>query len=154
MQKKVRTHKSKKNLKAFFFNAISITLNAFFKTNLKPQYQNSFSQTFFVCFLFLALKCLETSVNCMWNCVTPIFTPLEVQFSEEFFFFKNIHLPHMKYETCSERYWGEESRIWKIRGLKNHNFAKSEWLQCILGKMGWQSLLNGQMDLNSNWGWS
>ena len=41
----------------------------------------------------------------------------------------------------------------KIMGLTNHNFAtkkkkKKKYVRYILWKMGWQSLLHGQMNLN------
>ena len=36
-----------------------------------------------LCVVFKAQNCLETWVNCVWNCLMSLFTPLEVQFSEE-----------------------------------------------------------------------
>ena len=85
-----------------------------FLRHIKPFFSNSettFSKQFslnnFFCFLFKAQNYLEMCVNCAWNCVTPLFTPLEVQFSQNIFF-KIVLLPHLNCKTCSE------GDIWKI----------------------------------------
>ena len=47
-----------------------------------------------------------------------------------------------------ERYWGEESRIFLIRGLTSHNIAYSKLVPCILKKIYWQTLCHGKMNLD------
>ena len=79
-------------------------------------FSKQFSLHYSFCSLFKAQHCLETCVNYVWNCITPLFTPLEVQFLKLFF---------------SKTYF--EGVIWKIlmtwirdifiRGLISHNFA-------------------------------
>ena len=105
----------------------------------------------FLLLFFKAQKCLETCVNCVWNCLTPLFTSLEVKFSKHIFF-KNVLLPHLKRKTFLE------GDIWKISrrritDLRNQGHYKSKFCKksvgaLHLGKMGWQSLLHGQMNLN------
>ena len=68
------------------------------------------------------------------------------------FFFKNVLLPHLKRKTFSE------GDIWKIlrrritdlmnQGPYKSKFCKKSVGALHLGKMGWQSLLYGQMNLN------
>ena len=65
--------------KQFFFAHIKL-----FSTNLRSHFQNGFTKLFF-CFLFNAQHSLETCVNCVWNCVTPLFTPLRLNFQKIFF---------------------------------------------------------------------
>ena len=131
----------------FFSNWDHVLIQPFY---LKSE--TTFFRNFFSSFLFEAQKCPETCVNCLWDCVTPIFTPLEVQFSKHIFFSKTysslIWNAKPVPKVTFERYQGEESRIWKIRRLTNQNFEKSERVHCILGKIGWQSFLHGQMNLD------
>ena len=76
------------NFFTFFCQGNFMDWHSNFTTNLRPHFQNSFSQHF-ICFLFKAQNCLEIFVNCAWNCEMPLFTPLEVQFSK-IIFFKNV----------------------------------------------------------------
>ena len=99
-----------------FFSLFHVLIQLFYLMN------------YFFGFLCKAHKCLETCVNCLWKWVTPLFTPFDVKFSTKKIF-KNVFLPHLKYKTCSNGY------IWKI--LRR---------QIILGKMDWQSLLQGGFD--------
>ena len=96
--------------------------------------QTTFSKQFFLnnSFLCKSQKCLETCVNCVWNCVTLLFTPLEGPFSKNIFS-KNILLPHMKCKTCSE------GDIWKIvrrriTDLKNQGPSKSQYCKKKLSR--------------------
>ena len=49
-------------------------------------FSKQFSLHYSFCSLFKAQHCLETCVNYVWNCITPLFTPLEVQFFKTIFF--------------------------------------------------------------------
>ena len=111
-----------------------------FLRHIKPFFSNSettFSKQFslnnFFCFLFKAQNYLEMCVNCAWNCVTPLFTPLEVQFSQNIFF-KIVLLPHLNCKTCSE------GDIWKIlrrriTDLKNQGPYKSQFCKKWVGTL-------------------
>ena len=103
----------------FFSNWFHVLRHSFY-----PKCETTFSKEFFFCFLCRTQKFLEICVNYVWNCVMPLFTPIEVQCSKNIFF-KNILLPHLKFETCSK---GE---IWKISrrritSLKNQGPYKSQ----------------------------
>ena len=76
-----------------------------------------------VCLFRLPDSEKESCRNCLWNCVMPLFTPLEVQFSKIFvlkIYSSLIWNAKLVLKVTFERYRGEESRIWKIRGLANH----------------------------------
>ena len=120
--------KNTKNLKT----EKCIKKNYFF-AHIKPFFYQSevvfskqFSLNSFSCFLFNAQHCLETSVNCVWNCVTPLLTPLEVQFSKLFFFFQKCT------HSASEMLYLLEGDIWKvsmrkIRDIFNQGPYKSQF---------------------------
>ena len=63
-------------------------------------YLKQFFLNYFVFLFCKAKKCLETCMNCVWNCVMPLLNPLEVKFSKKKV--KNIFLPYMNSETCSK----------------------------------------------------
>ena len=100
----------------FFFKLTLWTNIEFLPKIWDPIFKTDFPKPFF-CFLLIAQNCLEICVNCAWNCVTPLFTPLEVQFSKKKKF-KNVLLPHLKCSVTFESYRWEESWIFLIRGLK------------------------------------
>ena len=64
-------------------------------------------------------KYLETCMNCVWNCVTPLINPLEVQLKKknQKTYSSLIWNAKLVPKVTFERYWGEEKPIWKIRGL-------------------------------------
>ena len=65
-------------------------------------------------------------VNCVWNCVMPLFTPLRSSFQKIFFsktYSSLIWNARLALKVTFEPYWWEESGIFLIRGLKSHNFA-------------------------------
>jgi hypothetical protein len=107
MCKKVKTPKTQKLESILFFQSIHLDTIGHFSTNLRPIFLNSFPTTIIFYFLFKAQYCLETYIYCVWNCVTPLYTPHQVQFTK-IIFFKNVLLPHLKCYTCSEGY------IWKV----------------------------------------
>ena len=95
--------------------------------NLRLHLKKKVFPELFFYFFCKARKCLETCVNCAWNCATPLFTPTEVKLKKNIFLKTYSSLiwnakivPKVKFE----RYQEEESLIWKIRGLMNCNFAQ------------------------------
>ena len=56
---------------ALFFKLISCTNTAILPKIWDHIFKTVFPELFF-CFLCKAKKCLETCVNCVWNCVTPL----------------------------------------------------------------------------------
>ena len=139
--------KKKCALKSFEF----LLICTFFKVTLWttsaiwPQIWDHISKRFYLnyCF-FKAQNCLETCVNCVWNCVTPLFTPIEVQFSN-IIFFKNALLPLLKCWTCSE------GDIWmilmrRIMDIFNQGPYKSQFCVKWVGVLLFQE--NGKMNLN------
>ena len=116
----------------FFSNWFHVLMQLFYSKS-----ETTFSKQFFLnnyfCFLCKAQKFLKTCVDGVWNCVTPLFTPLEVQFSKNIFF-KNTLLPHLKCKTCSE------GDIWKIlrrriTDLKNQGPYKSQFCKKWVGAL-------------------
>ena len=80
----------------FFFLFFLCLKKNLFHVLIEPVYQNSettvtkqFFLNYFISFLCKSQKCLETCVNAVWNCITALFTALEVQFSKNVFFQKH-----------------------------------------------------------------
>ena len=114
----------------FFLNWFHVIRQPFYSKSETP-FSKQFSLNFFFCFLCKGQQCLEICVNCYLNCVTPLFTPLEVKFSKYIFsktYFSLRWNLKLVLRATFERYQGKESQIWKIRGFRNHNFAKSEYM--------------------------
>ena len=80
----------------FFTKVLSGLTLKFYKSENKFSLPFHFLNYFF-CFLLKAQNCIKTCVNC----VTPLFTPLEIHFSK-IIFFKNYFFPHLKCWTCSK----------------------------------------------------
>ena len=105
--------------------------------HIRPCFQNSetiFSKQFFL--NYLMLNCVETCVNCVCNCVKPLFTTLKIQFSRIFFFWKRTSP------------WSELLDLlqkWHLKDIneKNHDYFyqgpfKSQycikWVSCLKKK--------------------
>ena len=72
---------------------------------------------------------------------------------ERYSFFKNVLFPLSEMRNLFQRCYLKDIEeknhgFKKTRGLTNYNFAKIGKMTCILGKIGWQSLLNGKMNPN------
>ena len=72
-----------KYLKVHFLQSYFSDTLSYFSTNI---FITVFPKLFFL-FLCKAQHCLETCVNCVWNCVTPLFT-LRGPVSKKYFFQK------------------------------------------------------------------
>ena len=113
---------------SYLFHALTQPFYPYFDT----QFQNSFSWTLFYFFLWKAQKFLETCINCKWNCVTPLFNPLEVPCS--IFFSSNIPFSPLKCETCYEGdIWNISRR--RIMDLKNHGPYKTQFCKKWVGEL-------------------
>ena len=137
-----KKHINLKNLKEHFFQSHLLDTLHHFVTNLIPHYQNSLSITFNVCFLLYAQKCLETCVNYVWYCITPLLTaPWGPIFKKKIA--KNIFLPHLKCKTCSEGdIWNILRR--RITDLKNQWSYKSQlckkWVGALHFRQNWLAI--------------
>ena len=82
----------------------------------------SIVQVGFIWYAFQELW-IHLNVNCMWNCLSPLF---EVQIKKKKTFLVNIILPHLKCKTCSEGdIWKISRRI--IMNLKNQGPYRSQF---------------------------
>ena len=120
-----------------------------------PQTWDQISKTVFptlsFCFLFKAWNCLETSVKCLWNCKSPIFTAFRFN-CQKIFNIKNVLLPYLKCQTFSECDICKIS-MRRIMNIFNQWPYKSQfcvkWVGALLfKKIGLQSLLHGNMNLD------
>ena len=98
-------------------------------TNLIPHYQNYFSQTFLFVFNSKLKKCLEICENCVWNCLMPLFSPLEVKFWK--IFFQKCAPPSTEMRNLFQR--------WHVKDIKDKNqgFKKLGALQITILLMWW-----------------
>ena len=103
-----------------------------FYLKCEPHLENGFSGTLF-CYFGKAPKCIKTGLNCIWNCVTPLFTSLEVQFSIIFFLQKRT-------PSSSEMQSLFQRLHLKDIDEKNHGFEKlgaykSQFCKKIVGAL-------------------
>ena len=104
----------------FFSNWFCVLIQPYY-----PKSEATFSKQFFLNYYFVYFaklkKCLETYINCIWNCVTPLFITLEVQFKQKI----PKHTPSSS-ETCNK-----DNNLNDIKE-KNHEFAKSGALKITI----------------------
>ena len=91
-----------------------------------------FFPSFFVCFFILSSKMFRNicklRVKLPNTTIYPSYGPKKKTYSSLIWNAK--HVAKVTFERC----WGEESLIWKIKGLTNYIFVKSEFVRCIFKK--------------------